>query len=533
KRITTLEIFKLNKETENMLNVLEKSILKRASSPAGKDNPDMVHLSVNRKLGGWNDGGESGRGWYCTRGPEHLLKKNKGTQELAPPGTAISSFVTNLIQNRTRQNTAIKKASSAKTREGETEPLEEEVKAAFKSINYLDFMYAGDDMIEGIYSALIGIGEEGAVELLKRLNSEGQICVPPQKLLNKHPESRELFKKVYGLVYYDKHGRLWIFIAPDVFEAGKKRKQIFILTLIHEAVEASQRENGLSPEDAHQKAVEAEDKYLKFIQRFVTQETISNDLTKTLLQLFEEVLRTNDIKKLYEYSVDFIPEWSDMFEEQREKLAEISKTLGEWCVLYNTRRENVQNILTQGIMGKDSGIKSSIIYDFKSWRSVAVGLRQEVWGLMGKAQHGRLWGESLDNIVAIIGDETDESIMYYKEEIQSNIDYKGYCTMSSGAQNATARFSIDLSINENGLNAIINEFFNNKKEADKRHLSKLCDYEEETVKNRLKQAAIVYIWMERLIEGMKAAESGSVAGKDMNSELSVLIQNGTLLNMVV
>jgi hypothetical protein len=79
---------------------------------------------------------------------------------------------------------------------------------------------------------------------------------PPQALLDANSLLRDIFERVYGLIY-TYNGQLYILIAPDILQANNPEA---LRTLIHEIVEFHRRLQGLSIEEAHQEALNAEEK---------------------------------------------------------------------------------------------------------------------------------------------------------------------------------------------------------------------------------------------------------------------------------
>jgi len=235
----------------------------------------------------------------------------------------------------------------------------------------------------------------------------------------------------------------------------------------------------------------------------------------TLNILLEEAVSKNRIEEFYEYDSNYymtISTWPHLLEERYKNLAEISKSLGDWCVIHNTQQENVEGILKEGVRPGKIGT-GFMIYDFKNRHSIRFGLSHAAWQVMGGKLSiaGMMGYVKLDNIVAIIGDKSDRSIMINSKAIQDDIDAQGFSWYDiTWGENATAHFAIDLSIDKEKLNAVINDFVSRHEEIPKEH--------EEAVISRLKQIAIVCIWMERLSGGIRTF----IAHQSLKEKLNLL-----------
>ena len=223
--------------------------------------------------------------------------------------------------------------------------------------------------------------------------------------------------------------------------------------------------------------------------------------------LLDQVVSVNSLWGLYinyTYSHTYYMQvvWPEAFQKRYEKLKETSKGLGDKCVMHNTKKEKSDGILEKGIKPDKLSRICFMIYDFKKRSSINNGLAYTVWNLMGKGEEKDIVGNGLDlnNIAGIISDENQFNIRRYLSAIQRDIDYEGYYWYGDSPNwysNAIAKFAVDLSIDEKKLDNVIEDLLKlySDEIANKRIPMQM-------LRDRLKQIAIVYIWMGRLIDGI-------------------------------
>ncbi|VAW18030.1 hypothetical protein MNBD_BACTEROID05-1043, partial [hydrothermal vent metagenome] len=136
-------------------------------------------------------------------------------------------------------------------------------------------------------------------------------------------------------------------------------------------------------------------------------------------------------------------------------------------------------------------------YDFQDRNAIEFFLAGSVWDVMGRGSTGRVGWVELQDIVAMIVDPNDKGITNYfgknireqfglrNGEIWDNMYYD---------KNLPVLFSIDLSIPEIELNNVIDQFVDQHQNVFQ--LNKIDP-------DRLKQIAVVYIWMGRFIRGIE------------------------------
>ncbi|HNW40114.1 MAG TPA: UTP--glucose-1-phosphate uridylyltransferase, partial [Candidatus Omnitrophota bacterium] len=138
--------------------------------------------------------------------------------------------------------------TSARTRTDKITPIAEEFNAAFSGVNLNEFALVDSNYTKEAVKALDRIGENESARFLEMLASTGHVRAPPQELLDSNPLLKDIFERVFGVVYLDAQGQLWIFIAPDLLSPNNPET---IATFVHESIEAYLRNRGLSPVEAH------------------------------------------------------------------------------------------------------------------------------------------------------------------------------------------------------------------------------------------------------------------------------------------
>ena len=229
-----------------------------------------------------------------------------------------------------------------------------------------------------------------------------------------------------------------------------------------------------------------------------------------LLALFEEVIQSKDVNSLHIPFNGDMRIWTQSFGKQLSELAQVSQVLGRWVVIHNTEKEYTEQILQTGIRPGKSNNVGLMIYDFTNKDSIRKGFGKAIWSLLGHSMEGWVGNIHLNNVMAIIGDERDSSIQSSNDYLERVIGVGGFSWYEVYWSNdATARLAVDLSIEEEDLLEVIDQFV-------KRH-PEIVINDEDPVKERLKQMAIAFIWMERLIQGIKKFESESIVdGKEMD-----------------
>ena len=158
-------------------------------------------------------------------------------------------------QARSEQARIAKGRASARTRPNQATPTTEEFSAAFSGINLNKFAVVDSNYNEEALKALARIGEQNTARFLETLVSTGHVRAPPQALLDAHPLLKNIFERVFGVVYIDANNQTWIFIAPDLLTANNPET---ITTFLHEAIEAYLRSTGAAAEEAHNYAKQLE-----------------------------------------------------------------------------------------------------------------------------------------------------------------------------------------------------------------------------------------------------------------------------------
>ena len=151
--------------------------------------------------------------------------------------------------------------ASFRVREGQEMPSQEEIREAFEGVSYDEFVPIDIQIVEEAAEVLGRIVRQDEAAFLLDIASNEQLRAPPQELLDTTPSLSVIFDKMYGIVYFHggvKKENLIIYIAPDIIDI--KNPQL-IPTLIHETIEAYGRLQGDSIEEAHQKALDAEEVY--------------------------------------------------------------------------------------------------------------------------------------------------------------------------------------------------------------------------------------------------------------------------------
>jgi len=156
--------------------------------------------------------------------------------------------------------------ASFRVREGQEMPSQEEIREAFEGVSYDDFAPIDIQIVEEAAIFLGEIDRQDEAEFLLDIASYEQLRTPSQELVDTVPSLSVVFDKMYGIVYFHgevKKENLRIFIAPDINDIDHPG---LIPTLIHETIEAYRRLQGNSIDDAHQKALEAEEVYFDEIK---------------------------------------------------------------------------------------------------------------------------------------------------------------------------------------------------------------------------------------------------------------------------
>ncbi|MFA4998386.1 MAG: hypothetical protein WC513_09780, partial [Bacteroidales bacterium] len=154
------------------------------------------------------------------------------------------------FQNYRREENA---AASARTRPGKKTPTAAQVEDTLRQIHEqgAGMVRLSQGAITKAAAELRRQKENLAAELLERLYAANRIHAPPVT---------GAFENVFGLVYFEEgiidEAHLRIFISQDVADETHPEN---LTTLIHEAIEAHSRMQGLNPEDAHKRAEKAEE----------------------------------------------------------------------------------------------------------------------------------------------------------------------------------------------------------------------------------------------------------------------------------
>ena len=213
------------------------------------------------------------------RGEQRQRAEERLTRMLRMYPTVVGRMILSDYGQQISQNIMVKKstypgsAGSARRRGTET-PLtpedREKINNVISKIEFHEFAEVKAEFITQFTQALDRIGEGAAARFLEYLASSGYVRAPPLELLKSNAGLADIFKKYFGLVYFDNYGEEWIILAPDILQVNHPE---LIPTGVHEGVEAHYTQHYFSRDQrkdrvlalkeasvkAHQRALQAED----------------------------------------------------------------------------------------------------------------------------------------------------------------------------------------------------------------------------------------------------------------------------------
>ncbi len=247
------------------------------------------------------------------------------------------------------------------------------------------------------------------------------------------------------------------------------------------------------------------------------------DAVRELEDIFDEVLTHKDLYYLGEYeaggmylegSIAGIPKILD------NKRQELLGLLGAYppgiVAIHNTRKEFVPAILDEGIKPSgDMGIPL-VTYDFKTPGSIR-GLAQAAGSFLGLEVEGWVGSVRLDELSAVIVDLKDrrasEAKYIYQSEGSDGFRWKHHYGMNE----MPVLFDVDLSITEEVLDGVVDAYMAKKPELALALNGRITP---DDVHQRLRQMALVYIWLNRLIEAFgKYNSAAKVEASGANTKL--------------
>ncbi|MFH0753033.1 MAG: Fic family protein [Candidatus Omnitrophota bacterium] len=227
-------------------------------------------------------------------------------------------------------------------------------------------------------------------------------------------------------------------------------------------------------------------------------------------RLFQEMMNDPLVRKklLENRNLDYLPYLAPALSARFNELGDAARLLGARLVLHNTQRAYVNNILKEGVKPKGGGIVL-VVYDLSRTRSLQLGFGSLASELVtdsnffGNVSWHNIWGVVCDGQTKMIEDN--------EHVVRADIELKGYSWLYSPAHAVSAISAIDLSFDINALQDFVMTFL-------KEHESWVDAYRQEA-RQRLMQAAVVYLMIGRLTEGVRvlgakndSAQSGDIKG---------------------
>lgn len=168
--------------------------------------------------------------------------------------------------------------------------------------------------------------------------------------------------------------------------------------------------------------------------------------------------------------------------------------------IHNTVRSRAHNILenSEGMIhpGQD-GVLGLLVYDFANPHSIENGLSTVAAQVVGFEVPGFAGSVDLGDLVAMVCDPDDKSIrmnMLFEDEHQKYIGFKWSYKI---AEPVRARLAIDLSVDYQALDKLVMEYA----------VKHYGDADFARMERRLKQIALLYFWLGRLTDELKAHDS--------------------------